>query len=120
MGQSSPIIYTVDTNGAVATYSLGIAPEDFDIIPPSQDLYCTIQGSSPAIVKLPSSVFTNYVGDLLITQEGSYYGPGTLFIVHWDTSAANFVIRSITSPHGELFEHVTFAPIHLPSTPLPP
>jgi hypothetical protein len=119
LGRSSPIIYSIDTNGIVAAYSLGIAPEDFDIIPANQDLYCTFQDSA-TIAKLPSALFSNFVGDLLITQEGSYYGPGTLFIVHWDSSASNFLIRSITTPNGEKLEHVTFAPIHLPSTPITP
>jgi hypothetical protein len=119
VGNSKPIIYSIDTNGVVSGYNLGIAPEDFDIIPANQDLYCTFQDSA-TIAKLPGALLSNYVGDLLITQEGSYYGPGTLFFVHWDSSANNFVIRSITSPNGEKIEHVTFAPIHLPSTPISP
>ena len=35
-----------------------------------------------------------------------------LFIVHWDATNSTFVTRQI---RGEAFEHVTFAPIDLPS-----
>ena len=35
-----PFIYTIDTNGNVADFAEGIAPEDFDIIPAGQALYC--------------------------------------------------------------------------------
>jgi hypothetical protein len=100
----------------VQSFDLGIAPEDFDIIKPGQDLYCLSETGPESIRKLSSTMLTNYWGDLLITQEGAF-GPdineGRLFIVHWDNSNTNFVIRSIT-PHSWL-EHVTFAPINLPS-----
>jgi len=71
------------------------------------------------IRKISSTLLTNYWGDLLITQEG-LEGPdvnnGRLFIVHWDNAKTNLVVRSITKP-GAVFEHVTFAPINLPSHP---
>jgi len=96
---------------------IGIAPKGFDIIKPNQDLYCLDWGQE-RLRKISSTLLTNYWGDLLITQEGAE-GPdpsGRLFIVHWDNAKTNFVVRSITKP-GAVFEHVTFAPINLPSHP---
>jgi len=95
----------------VTSFALGIAPEDFDIIQTNQDLYCVIQSDPGQILKLSRTLLTNYVGDLLITQEGFFFGTPKLFIMHWD--GTNFVTRSISS--SDLFEHVTFAPINLPS-----
>jgi len=115
-GLGRPLVYAISTNGTVESFDLGIAPEDFDIIKPGQDLYCLVE-SDEQITKISSSLLTNYWGDLLITQEG-VFGPdnlGRLFIVHWDNSSTNFVTRRI-SISGD-FEHVTFAPINLPSHP---
>jgi hypothetical protein len=99
----------------VQSFELGITPEDFDIIKPNQDLYCLELGK---IRKISSTLLTNYWGDLLITQEGAE-GPDPiprLFIVHWDNAKTNFVVRSLSKP-GSFFEHVSFAPINLPSHP---
>ena len=110
-----PVVYAVDTNGVATSYALGIEPEDFDVIPPNQDLYCA--DPSVGILKLSKSWLTNYVGDLLITQAGEMrpHLAAKLFIVHW--SGTNLTTRSISLPSsvGGGFEHVTFAPINIPS-----
>lgn len=111
-----PLIYAISTNGTVESFDLGIAAEDFDIIKPGQDLYCLAVAGPVSLRKISSSLLTNYWGDLLITQEGAV-GPdnnGRLFIVHWNNSNTNFVVRSLTEG-SEWFEHVTFAPINLPA-----
>ncbi len=110
-----------DACGTVISFALGIAPEDFDIIPTNQDLYCVVQTSPSQIVKVSHTLFTNYWGDLLITQagDGETLPDGKLFIVHWDSTNATFVTRSF-SKCGDWFEHVTFAPIDLFSTTLVP
>ena len=105
-----PAIYAVDTNGSALAFNLNIEPEDFDIIPPYQDLYCTDQ-TAGRLLKVSRDVFTNYWGDLLVTQEGAISG-AKLFIVHWDAGTSNFVTRPI--PFTNWFEHVTFAPVSLP------
>ena len=115
------MIWAIDTNGTAASYALGIDPEDFDIIPPTNDLYCVdYNGDQSSIVKLSHSVLTNYVGDLLVTQAGEIIPPeptAQLFIVHW--SGTNFVTRAISYYRADgtrgHFEHVTFAPINIPS-----
>ncbi|MBI3880744.1 MAG: hypothetical protein HY301_11890, partial [Verrucomicrobia bacterium] len=108
-----PRIYTIATNGAVLTNYLGISPEDFDLIPPNQDLYTF------RMEKIPREFFTsNYWGDLLITQAGeiSGYLP-SLFITHWDSTNQLFFTTRIANDTS--FEHVSFAPIQLPASPPP-
>ena len=61
--------HAVNANGLVTSSALGIEAEDFAIIPPNQDLYCTAFVDHK-ILKVSRSLLTNYVGDLLITQEG--------------------------------------------------
>ena len=118
-----PLIYAIDTNGVVTTNALGIAPEDFDLIPTNQDLYCADQDHDE-ILKLDRHLFTNYVGDLLITQAGEAPTgtpgvPAALYIVSWDPTNS-FVVRPLTYyQFGDQtvdFEHVTFAPVSLPAS----
>jgi len=114
-----PVVYSINTNGTVASFRLDIEPEDFDIIPANQDLYaCDPNGT---IVRVSQSMFTNSIGDLLITQAGEFDAshPSAMFIVHWNGST--FTARRMTylradgSP-GQL-EHASFAPISLPTIP---
>jgi hypothetical protein len=113
-----------DTNGTVTPYALGIAPSDFDLIPPNQDLYCCDQKHN-RLVKIPRTLLSNDVGHLLITQAGEVQSgalnDGRLFIVHWDAASTNFVIKTIpyfdADGNPAQLEHVTFAPISL--SPLP-
>jgi hypothetical protein len=119
-----PAIYAISTNGVVMTNHLDIQPEDFDLIVTNQNLYCA-EVSFGGLSKLPSSLLTNYVGDLLVTQEGSVdvdtMQPAILHlpkltVLHWD--GTNMVKRaSITRRQGDLFEHVTFAPMDIPRLP---
>jgi hypothetical protein len=119
----NPIIYTISPNGTVDSYDTtslirgGIFPEDFEIIPPNQNLYAC-DPDVGRIMKLPASYLTNHVGDLLVTQAGEGGVPARLFVLHWDVATANFVTTSIRyfRPDGfnGHFEHVTFAPIDLP------
>jgi hypothetical protein len=114
-----PLIYSIDTNGTVASFALNIEPEDFDVIQTNQDLYCVnYNGQHSTILKLSRSYLRDYIGDLLVTQSGEIdpNHPPKLFIVHWDSTNATFVTRSISIPpkYAGAFEHVTFAPINLP------
>ena len=107
----------LDTSGAAVRPDLRTSPEDFDIIPTNQALYCVDQSTPEEVVKVSSNLLTNYWGDLLITQAGDGRGlpGGKLFIVHWDSTNSTFVTRSL-SDCGHDFEHITFAPIDLLST----
>ena len=112
----------MDTNGVATPFYLGIDPDDFHVIATNQDLYCVDFLSDESwVLKISNNYFTNYVGDILIEQAGEMPGGANaaakLFIVHWDDAITNFVTRSIdlnTYFPGH-FEHVTFAPINIPS-----
>jgi hypothetical protein len=116
-------IFAISTNGVVMTNHLDIQPEDFDLITTNQNLYCA--ALSIGVLKLPSSLFTNYVGDLLVTQEGHVESDiggipilhlPKLIVLHWD--GTNFVQRaSISRRINELLEHSTFAPMDIPRLP---
>lgn len=111
------ILYTIDTNGTVTPYDLGIASDDFNIIPTNEDLYvCDYDNSR--MLKLSRSLFSNYVGDQLITQEGGVGSiPAELFVVNWD--GTNFISREINvSAYAGESEDAIFAPLNLPSQPM--
>jgi hypothetical protein len=123
---SPPVVYSVAADGTVGISTpddlgvspqLGIRPEDFDVIQAGQDLYCTLyNGSDSQLLKISRNYFTNYIGDLLITQAGEN-ATATLFIVHWDRVNCEFNTRSLVLPSSYSpgrFEHVSFAPINLP------
>ena len=119
-----PLIYAIDSNGFASTWDStivipgGVFPEDFDIIPPNQNLYAC-DSAGKAVVKLSASLLTNYVGDLLVTDAGEVIPPSRLFIVHWDAAGDRFVSRVISYKRQDgsngSFEHVTFAPINVPN-----
>ena len=108
------------------TNHLDIQPEDFDVIVTNQNLYVTDEGSQHQLLKLPSNLFTNYVGDLMVTQEGyvDHYVTGVnpslhlpkLIVLHWD--GTNMVQRaSISRRETEMLKHSTFAPMDIPRLP---
>jgi hypothetical protein len=112
--------HAINTNRILASFALGIAPEDFDIIPPEQDLYCTAFVDHK-VLKVSRNLLTNYVGNLMITQEG-LNDCSRLFIVKWNSTNSAFETRSIPFPASTFqlgFEHVTFAPLPLPDIPTP-
>ncbi|HVM50115.1 MAG TPA: PEP-CTERM sorting domain-containing protein [Candidatus Acidoferrum sp.] len=116
---SDPEIYAIDTNGQATTYYLGIEPEHFNFIPANQSFYCVGPDTWNRwqVWKVPASVFTGHVGDLLITGIGDpASGRLGLFMVHWDAGTTNFVIQQIAAPLGLVMdlEEGTFAPIELP------
>jgi hypothetical protein len=112
-GAFYPPIFAVAGNGSVTTNFLNIETEDFDLIKSNQDLYCTVENNGGELIKYSRNLFANYVGNLLITQAGENLAAARLFIVRWDASKTNFNIRAIH--YESIFEHVTFAPINLPS-----
>lgn len=119
--QSPPPIYTIATNGVVTTNDTtlmiagGIHTEDFEIIRPGQDFYaCDLFRN--LVLKVSRDYFTNYIGQLLITEGadfGNSVGEAKLFVVRWDAATTNFVTRKILTFPSAL-EHVTFAPVNLP------
>src|SRR5262249_41496526 len=112
-------LFTVDANTNISGFQLAtsfgtsIASEDIHIIPTNQDFYMADRINS-LILKLPRDLFTNFVGDVMITQEGEF---PSVFIVYWDTNSGTFLQRRILAPGGFPgvsredfnFEHGTFA-----------
>jgi len=112
------VIYAVDINGTATPYPLGIYPEDFDLIPPDQDLYCTAyEDLGGAILKIPRAYFADYVGQLLITQAGEHMQSAALYIVRWDGGPVVSVRIPYPTGYSGHFEQVTFAPVSLPPLP---
>jgi len=123
-------LYAIDPDGAVTSYYTpnffpgsiafgpagGIGPEDFDIIRTNQDLYAC-DPDVGAIVKLPASFLAPYAGDLLITQAGEFNFAAALFIVRWECDNPVATRIGYKRPNGDYghFEHVTFAPINIPT-----
>jgi hypothetical protein len=106
------LFYTIDpATGAVASYSLGIAPEDVDIVPPNENFFGVDFGGSE-LMGAPASEFCNMRGDIVSAQES----PGVLWGVHWN--GTQFVTTNLAQVTQ--WEHVTFAPVGIVEIPPPP
>lgn len=103
----------IDTAGQVLTYTnLGIPPEQINLIPPNQSFYFC-DTVYDAVWEIPSAVFTNHVGQLLMTGPGDSVHPPAFYIVHYDAGVSNeFVVEKIDTPEfvGRL-EQGAFAPL---------
>jgi hypothetical protein len=108
-------------NGTVTSFDLGIASEDFTLIPTNSlvetnILYCTStyggKDSNGQVFKLSKTLLTSYAGDLLILQGEPLNGGVKLFIVHWD--GANLIMRRISCNDPYELESARFAPIDIP------
>ncbi len=116
-----PLIVTVDTNRVIFQYALNGAAEDVHLIPTNQDFYFN-ENNNNLVLKLPRRWLTNYVGDVLFTQEGNVGGfPSELIIMHWDAASGSFIKHIIPSPsrtfpRGFLLEQGAFAPIDIPAS----
>jgi hypothetical protein len=112
-------IYTVSTNGTVASYFLGMDVDSFHLIPSGQDLYCVdFHQADSILLRLPANLFVNYRGDVLAVQAGETGVPPKLFIIHWN--GCQFVTHAISLLDffiDGVFEKVTFAPLQIQSTP---
>ncbi len=112
----------IDTNMLVPSLALRIEPEDFDIIPPNQDLHCAAFVDHK-ILKVSRALLTNYVGCLLVTQEGLPFNYcSRLFILNWNSTNSVLETRSFALPttiYQVGLEHTTFAPLSLPTIPNP-
>ena len=94
--------WTIDPVTAVQQqFSLGIQPEDIDIIPANENFYGVNYGGG-RLMGADASQFASMVGDILVTQES----PGILWRVHWNGSS--FEIENLAQVAQ--WEHVTFSP----------
>jgi len=100
-------IHAIDANGNVQTFSLGISPEDIEIIPRGAN-FLGVDFGGKTLWGAPSSEFAGMVGDFLIAQEAA----GVLWHVRWDAPTSSFQ-REQVAQVGQ-WEHVTFAPVGFP------
>jgi len=83
------------------------------VIVTNQNLYVE-DDADGWIVKVSSGVFTNHIGDVLITDSGYWDSVPALYIVHWNPATTNFVTTQISAPYAKTFEQSAFAPISIP------
>ena len=100
-------IHAIDAAGNVQTFTLGVSPEDIEIIPPGAN-FIGVDFGHATLVGAPSSEFAGMVGDFLIPQEAG----GILWHVWWDAPSASFRTEQVAQA-GQ-WEHVTFAPVGFP------
>lgn len=94
-------VYAIAPDGTTTFYTLGINPEDIDIIPTNENFFGVGYGDN-TLYGAPPSEFAGMVGDVLITQEG----PGKLFRVNWNGS----VFETTQLAQVTQWEHVAFSP----------
>lgn len=94
-------LWSIDVNGNTASYSLGLDPEDLDLIPANMNFY-GVDFNTQTLRGALASEFTCMVGDLLVTIEH----PGKSIHVWWD--GTQFQQEQIALV-GQ-WEHVTFSP----------
>jgi hypothetical protein len=99
-------IHTVDAQGNIATFSIGISPEDIEIIPAGEN-FVGVDFGGKQLQGAPASEFAGMVGDFLIAQEG-----GPLWYVRWDPASNSFQTEQVA--RVEQWEHITFAPVDFP------
>jgi hypothetical protein len=110
-------VYSIDALGNRQCWSLGINPEDIDIIPTNGNFFGVDYGGG-VLWGAPASEFAGMTGDVLITQEA----PGLLWHVRWDAASNAFQATQIAQVTQ--WEHVTFStagiqeipPIMIPPT----
>jgi RHS repeat-associated protein len=101
--ENQTLIYSIDPQGRVTSYSLGIGPEDIDIIPPNENFF-GVDYAQGIVLGAPAAAFSNWIGDFIIVVES-----GQMYHVWWDGAAFQKVLVAQT----QHWEHVTFAPAGL-------
>jgi hypothetical protein len=104
-------IYAIAADGQVETFALGIAPEDFDIVPPNANFF-GVDFSAKRLVGAPAAAWRDKVGDVVVAQES-----GQLWDVRWDALAEAFEVVEIA--RVSQWEHVTFSTAGLIEIPTP-
>lgn len=108
--ENSGRFWTVAPDGTTASFSLGIPPEDIDIIPSNENFFGVDYGGS-RIWGAPAAMFAEMTGDLLVAQEH----PGVLWHVRWNgTGFEKRELARVTQ-----WEHVTFSPAGIVEVPQP-
>ncbi|HEV8595130.1 MAG TPA: hypothetical protein VGR51_06340 [Thermoplasmata archaeon] len=95
-------VFSITATGDATCWSLGINPEDIDLIPANENFFGVDFGSQ-TLWGAPPSEFAAMIGDVLIAQEF----PGILFRVRWDAGTGAFQVEQLAEVAQ--WEHVTFS-----------
>ncbi len=109
-------LFSIDTNGVSTPYFLGLVVDSIYVVPADRDLYVPSPDYG-ALLKLPRSLLTNHVGDVLISTEfDDDSGLRNLFsFVRWNTNTMAFD-QTFLVPQALAYEQGVFAPIDIPAT----
>ena len=99
-------LYDIDAGGTATCWTLGINPEDVDIILPDENFY-GVDFSGRTLWGADASQWTGMVGDFTVAQEMG----GTLWHVRWNGTAFK---TNLLATVGQ-WEHMTFSPARLPT-----
>src|SRR5215217_738584 len=94
------LVYAVDANGSVATYTLGVNPVDIRLIPAHENFF----GADPVSRKIwgaPADAFADMIGDILVAESS-----GMLTQVRW--TGTEFETRHLAQVPQ--WAQITFAP----------
>jgi hypothetical protein len=103
------LLYAFGLDGSVETYDVGVAVEDIDLVPTSENFFGVNYGTGQ-LLGAGADSFRAMRGDILLTQEFDTVGIG-LFRLVWD--GATLASQPIPLAEGSAavgqWEHVTFA-----------
>lgn len=107
-------LYTIDTEGQVEFFNVGVNIEDIDLILANQNFYGVNFGTGN-LLTANSLFFADFVGQILLAQE--FGGATGLFALSYDPILDSLVTEAFTLAPGSFqpgqWEHVTFAPIQI-------
>jgi len=101
------LIYAIDTNGTVATYTLNLNPADIRLIPAHENFY-GVDPSSRKLWGAPADAFADIIGDILIAESS-----GMLTHVRWN--GTDFESRHLAQVPQ--WSQITFAPAGIAEMP---
>ena len=106
--ENEGLIYTIQADGTVYSFNVGVTVEDIDIVEPFENFFGINYGTS-SLLGASSEQFLPIAGDILLTQE-SVTSVG-LFRLHYDGTALIANELTVTSDSATIgqWEHVTFA-----------
>ena len=116
--EAQGLLHAFAQDGTSASYMLGVAVEDIEIVPPRENFFGVNFGTG-RLLGAPAAEFEPLAGDILLTQENVTAGTSGLFVVRWDgmTLSAQPVPLAPASAAVGQWEHVTFAPAGIVEVP---
>jgi fibro-slime domain-containing protein/RHS repeat-associated protein len=98
------VIYAIDAQGVVVSYTLGIRPEEILLIPAHENFY-GVDSTGGKLWGAPADAFTGMIGDVLVAQAST----GVLSRVRWNGTEFE-VGQAAQAAQAAQWRQVTFAP----------